>query len=136
MSAFLDTNVVVRYLTGSPADAAERASKIIGSSEDLYLTDAVVAEIGYVLDSVYGLPRHEIVDSLVELVSQENIITYRLDKGLVVSALLLCRLSGRVSFTDALTWAAARSSSVNAVYSFDERFPSDSIDLRREARLD
>ena len=38
---------------------------------------------------------------------------------------MLCRPSGRVSFADALVWAAARSQTDASVYSLDERFPDE-----------
>jgi predicted nucleic acid-binding protein len=63
--------------------------------------------------------------------SVENLHFHALDKALVITALLLCRPSGRVSFGDALIWAAARAHPSSAVYSFDERFPPEGIDLRR-----
>ena len=63
-------------------------------------------------------------------------LDFRLDKDLVLQALLFCRLSGRVSFADALVWAAARSQAGAAVYSFDARFPDEGITVLREARSD
>jgi predicted nucleic acid-binding protein len=56
----------------------------------------------------------------------------RLDKGAVIQGLLLCRSSKRVSFADAMVWAAARSAGAEAVYSFDERFPAGGIAIRRD----
>lgn len=44
----------------------------------------------------------------------------------------MCRPSGRVSFGDAMVWAAARSAGVEVVYTFDRRFPSVGIEVRRE----
>ena len=49
------------------------------------------------------------VDGLIALLRKANIDTFRLDKDLVLEALLLCRPLGRVSFADALVWAVARS---------------------------
>jgi hypothetical protein len=43
-----------------------------------------------------------------------------------------CCKVGRVSFADALVWAAARSDSA-AVYSLDARFPEDGVTVLREA---
>ncbi|MDE2769235.1 MAG: hypothetical protein OXO54_07400 [Chloroflexota bacterium] len=72
------------------------------------------------LTSVYEVPRAAVVDGLIALLRRANIDTFRLDKDLVLNALLICRLSGRVSFADALVWGAARSQSDAAVYSLDE----------------
>jgi predicted nucleic acid-binding protein len=42
-------------------------------------------------------------------------------------ALLLCRPSRRVSFGDALIWAAALASGVKRVYALDARFPEEEL---------
>ena len=132
MSPFLDTSVVVRYLVGDPPRLAARAARIIDTDEKLLLSDVVIAETAYVLSTVYSVPRPRVVDSLVDLLQRENVAPFRLDKGAVIQALLLCRPSGRVSFADALVWAAARSGRGEVVYSFDDRFPEDGVTVRRE----
>lgn len=131
MSGFLDTSIVVRYLMGDPPELAEKAAQIIDGEESLVITDVVLAETAYVLTSVYGIPRRVVVDHLIAFLQKENISTFALDKGLVLQALLLCKPSGRVSFADAMVWAAARSSESKVVYSLDERFPEDGLEVRR-----
>lgn len=132
MTALLDTSVVVRYLTGDPPRLAARAARIIDSDQQLAVTDVVVAETAFVLSTVYGVARPAAVAALVELLQRTNIATLRLDKGAVIQALLMCRPSRRVSFADAMVWAAARSSRAEMVYSFDERFPADGILVRAD----
>lgn len=132
MSGLLDTSMVVRYLTGDPPELAEKAARVIDGEEALQVTDVVIAETAYVLMSVYGIPRSVVVDHLVAFLQKENISPFALDKGLVLQALLLCKPSGRVSFADAMVWAAARSSESKVVYSLDERFPEDDLKVRRE----
>ncbi|MDP3064034.1 MAG: PIN domain-containing protein [Chloroflexota bacterium] len=131
MSGFLDTSMVVRYLTGDTPDLAEQAARIIDSEDGLQITDVVVAETAYVLTSVYQAPRAAVVDHLIAFLQKENISPFGLDKGLVLQALLICRPSGRVSFADAMVWAAARSAGGGVVYSLDERFPEDGLEVRR-----
>ena len=130
MSGFLDTSVVIRYLTGDSPELADRAASIIESEDGLWITDGVLAEVAYVLMSVHQVSRVLVVDSLVALVQKQNISTYALDKGLVLQALQMCRPSGRVSFADALVWASARSAGAEIVYTFDQRFPSDGLEVR------
>jgi predicted nucleic acid-binding protein len=130
MAALLDTSVVVRYLTGDPPRLAARAARIVDSGESLAISAVVVAETANVLSTVYGVPRADLVDGLVDFLQRKNVATFRLDKGMVIQGLLLARPSGRVSFADAMVWAAARSSAA-PIYSFDERFPDDGIEVRR-----
>ncbi len=131
MTALLDTSVLVRYLTGDPPEAADASAQIIDREPDLLITDVVIAETAYVLTSVYGVPRERAVDALVDLLRKANIDTFRLDKGFVLDALLLCRPSGRVSVADALVWAAARSQPDTAVYTLDQRFPEAGVAVLR-----
>ncbi len=130
MSGFLDTSVLIRYLTGDTPELADRAAEIIEGGDDLWVTDGMLAEVAHVLMSVYRRPRDSVVDGLVAFVQRQGIFTYALDKGLVIQGLLMCRPSGRVSFNDALIWASARSAGSEIVYSFDQRFPSDGLDVR------
>ena len=82
MSGFLDTSIVVRYLTGDPPNMAEQAARVIDGEEGLQITDVVLAETAYVLTSVYRISRSGAVDHLVAFLQKQNISTFVLDKGL------------------------------------------------------
>ena len=114
VSALLDTSMLVRYLTGDPPDLADASAKVIDAEAELLISDVALVETAYVLASTYGVPRETVVDHLIAL---------RLPKEHVLEALTLCRPSGRVSFADALIWAAARAADAT-IYPLDERFPS------------
>ena len=133
LSGFLDTSAVVRYITGDLEGLAQAATDIVDGERELWITDVVQAEASYVLSSVYQLSRALIVDQLIEFVQKQNIIVYAISKGLLIQALLMCRPSGRVSVADALIWAAARSSGSGVVYSFDQRFPDEGLEVRSSA---
>ncbi len=130
MSGFLDTSIVVRYLVRDVPEMAEQAAAVIDSDDALWITGVALAETGYVLRSVYLLPREMVIDHLRAFVSKKNILCHGLDKGTVLQALLMCRPSGRISIADAMIWAAARTSGQNLVYSFDARFPTEGIEVR------
>lgn len=130
-AAFLDTNVIVRYITGLPPNMASRAAEIIDRLDDLWVTPVAIAEAAYILTTVYQLPREHVVDHLMEFLLKENIYSYAIDQGLLLQGLLLCRPSGRISIPDSLIWASARSAGAQIVYSFDERFPDLGLEVRR-----
>lgn len=130
MSGMLDTSMIVRYLTGDPPELAERAAQVIDQEDGLLVSEVVIAETAYVLTTVYKIPREAVVDMLILFVQKRNIQPFALDKDHLLQALLLCRPSGRVSFADALVWAAARSTEGKVVYSLDERFPREGVDVR------
>ena len=131
MIGWLDTSVVVRYLTGDPPELADRAAVVVDGERELRLTSVVLAETAYVLTSVYGVPREVVVDHLIRLLQKDNIAVSDLAPEAAVSALLLCRPSGRVSFADALLWGAVRSAGDGCVVTFDQRFPEAGVEVVR-----
>ena len=128
---FLDTNTLVRYLTRDDAAMAGRAAALIDSDRRLRLSVLILAEAGFVLRRVYGIAREAVIDGLIHLLNRSNIETHEIDTDLAIQALRLCRPSGRVNFTDALLWAVARASAPARVWSFDERFPVNGIEVQR-----
>lgn len=62
LTAFLDTNVVIRHLTGDPPEMARRATRVPAQPEPLLLADMIVAECVYVLESFYEVPRPRVAE--------------------------------------------------------------------------
>jgi predicted nucleic acid-binding protein len=133
MTAALDASFVVRYLTGSPADMARQASDVMDSREQLQISGIALAEVAHILTRVYRVPREVAADQLIDFVRKDNISLTGLTKDLAVQGFLKCQPSGRVSFADALIWAAARSAGTDSVYSFDQRFPDDGLEVLSSA---
>jgi predicted nucleic acid-binding protein len=131
VTPILDTSVVVRYLVQDGREAPV-ARSIIESDEELLLTPVAIQETSFVLTRLYGLPRELVVDRLLDLIARENVTVHGLDEQVAIDALLLCRPSARVSFADALIWAAARDAGDLPIYSFDARFPNVQVEVRRE----
>ncbi|MEJ7722489.1 MAG: PIN domain-containing protein [Ilumatobacteraceae bacterium] len=116
MSAFVDTNVLVRHLTGDPADLAARATAYLGSERDLLLTDLVAAETVYVLESFYEAPRDEVAQALRSLVAFDSIVC--VDPALLLRAIEVYE-TDRIDFAEAYLVACAESTGVGRVASFD-----------------
>jgi len=74
VSAFVDTNVLIRHLTGDPPEMAIRATAFLGSETDLLLADLVVAETVYVLESFYEAPRPQISRSVRSLLRLKSVV--------------------------------------------------------------
>ncbi|WP_243664469.1 PIN domain-containing protein [Rhodothermus marinus] len=89
----------------------------------------VLAETAYVLLSVYGVPRRQVIESLIWLLQKENLQPIGWAKSQVLQALMRCLPSGRVSIADALLWAEAHAHGVRQVYTFDRRFPDQRLTL-------
>jgi len=116
LSAFVDTNVLVRHLTGDPADLAARATAYLGSERELLLTDLVAAETVYVLESFYEAPRDEVAQALRSLVAFDSIIC--VDPALLLRAIEVYE-TDRIDFAEAYLVACAETTGVGKVASFD-----------------
>ncbi|VBA57104.1 PIN domain-containing protein [Mycobacterium attenuatum] len=116
MSAFVDTNVLVRHLTGDPPEMAGRATAYLATTPDLFLTDLVVAETVYVLESFYETPRDQIAQAMRSLVGFGSILC--VDSALLLRALEVYE-SERTDFAEAYLVACAESTGVGKVASFD-----------------
>lgn len=116
MSAFVDTNVVVRHLTGDPADLGARATAYLGSAQGLLLTDLVAAETVYVLESFYEAPRDDVAIAVRSLLAFDSIVC--VDPALLLRAIEVYE-TDRIDFAEAYLVACAESTGVGKVASFD-----------------
>lgn len=127
MTALLDTSVIVRYLTLDPPEQGRAAQELIDGDTELHVPVVALAESAFVLMRLYGLSQPEVVDLLTGLLTRVNVNVFEVPTWLAREALALCRPSRRVSFADALIWAAARATPAE-VHTFDRRFPSAGIE--------
>lgn len=116
MTAFVDTNVLVRHLTGDPPAMAARATAYLASEPELLLTDLVVAETVYVLESFYKTPRDEIAEAVRSLVAFRSVVC--VDPALLLRAVEVYE-TARIDFAEAYLVACAESTGVGRVASFD-----------------
>lgn len=116
MSAFVDTNVLVRHLTGDPPDLAERATAYLETERDLLLTDLVAAEMVYVLESFYEASRDQVGEAVRSLVAFESIVC--VDPALLLRAIEVYE-TDRIDFAEAYLVACAETTGVGKVASFD-----------------
>jgi predicted nucleic acid-binding protein len=116
LTAFVDTNVLVRHLTGDPPDMAARATAYLRAEREILLTDLVVAETVYVLESFYEAHRNEIAESMRSLVAFDSILC--VDPALLLRAIEVYE-TDRLDFAEAYLVACAESTAVGKVASFD-----------------
>ena len=116
MTAFVDTNILVRHLTGDRPDLAERATAYLGTERVLLLTDLVVAETVYVLESFYAAPRDQIGEAVRSLVAFDSIVS--VDPALLLRAVEVYE-TDRIDFAEAYLVARAETTGIAEVASFD-----------------
>ena len=117
MTAFVDTNIVVRHLTGDPPATAKRATAFLASQPELYLADLIVAETIYVLESFHTAPRDQVAAAMRSLVAMRSMIT--VDPALLLRAIEVYEVD-RLGFAEAYLVACAESAGIGAVASFDQ----------------
>ena len=116
MSAFVDTNIIVRHLTGVPPAMATRATAYLAEASELFLTDLIVAETVYVLESFYEAPREQVAAAMRSLVSMRSVVT--VDPALLLRSIEVHE-NDRLDFAEAYLVACAESTGVGRVASFD-----------------
>ena len=100
MSAFVDTNIIVRHLTGEPPEMASRATAYLTAEPELFLADLIVAETIFVLESFYKTHRGQIATAMRSLVALRSVVT--VDPALLLRALEVYELD-RIDFADGLS---------------------------------
>ena len=117
MRAFVDTNVIVRHLTQDPPDQGRRATALLFAADLLHLADVVVAETVYVLQSVYGASRADVLLRVCVPPSSSQRSSSRIE--LVCSVPSTCTSATVLDFADAYLVALAEASAVKQIASFD-----------------
>lgn len=121
-SCLIDTNVLVRFFTGTPPDLAERARSLVAQADagklQLEILPLIVAETVYTLESFYEMPKQDVCEKLLAFLRSRGIAAR--EPEIVLDALERYRTMS-VHFADAYLAATAASSKMT-VYSFDKDF--------------
>lgn len=116
----LDANVLLRFFLQDDPKQSPAATAFFKKAEaqdmDLFLQDAIVAEVTFVMERVYRRSREQIADALLDFV-QNPFITVQ--NSATLSDALLRYRTHPVDFPDALVAAEAASRRIPAV-SFDK----------------
>jgi predicted nucleic acid-binding protein len=116
LSAFLDTNVLVRHLTGDPPEMAVPAIAALADGEQLLLVDLVVAECVYVLESFYEVERVQVAALMRAAIALPSVTV--IDAGVLLRALEVYEVE-RLDFAEAYLVANAEATGVGRILSFD-----------------
>ena len=121
--------MIVRHLTGDPPDHAARATAALASGETLLLTDVVLAECVYVLESFYEVPRGRVAELMRAAIASPNLKT--VDEAALIRALEIYELV-RIDFAEAYLAAQAETTGVGEILSFDRSIDRLGTVRRRE----
>ena len=118
MTAFVDTNILVRHLTGDPPAQAAAATRYLAGADELLLADLILAEVAYVLESVYKAPRATVALSLRSILGFPAV---RVDDPELLSRTVEIYDVNGLDFAEAYLIASAERSGNGVVASFDRQ---------------
>jgi predicted nucleic-acid-binding protein len=118
----VDTNVLVRLLTGDDAEQTKRVAALF-KRETIYVPKTVLLETEWVLRRLYGLERKAVVNAFRKVSGLANV---EIENPLVVTQALQWCDDG-LDFADALHLASSRSS---------EKFATFDVQLKKSAPKD
>lgn len=122
MTYWLDANVLLRFITKTPADMADRARALLKRAEagevDLRVHPLVVAEATWVLLSAYGYSKEQITQ---ELVSVLELAALQVEEAQATIGALYLMNERNVDFVDAFLAQTGRARA-EGVASFDRDF--------------
>jgi predicted nucleic acid-binding protein len=124
---FLDTNIILRYLTRDDHAKAEACyelfQRVMRGEEELFTCEAIVTEVAYVLSSSrapYRLSHEEVRARLLPILALRGV---RLpQKRVYLRALDLYASSSFLDFEDALAVAHMEQRGVREIVSYDKDF--------------
>lgn len=116
LSAFVDTNVLIRHLTGDPPAQARGATAFLEQADELLLPDLIAAEVLYVLESYYELDRSHVAELMRSIISYPAILVTH--EPLLMRALEVYEVN-RLDFAEAYLVASAEATGVGTIASFD-----------------
>ena len=119
MIAF-DTNLLLRLLLNDNPGQARQAQELLqhtaAASERVLLTDIVLCELEWVLETVYGFRKAEIVRTLRRLLAADEFAT--MDRAAVAAAIAQYA-GGKADFSDYLIGETASAAGSVTTYTFD-----------------
>ncbi|MDL1959757.1 MAG: PIN domain-containing protein [Deltaproteobacteria bacterium] len=120
---FVDTNIFIRYLTNDfprKADACEKLFRnAIIRKEVLFTTELVIAEIIWVLESYYELPKEDVQDKVGKILNTPNLTCPH--KDLIIEALALYS-EKNIDYIDAYNALILKEKSIGKAFSYDKHY--------------
>ena len=121
--AYIDANIVIRYLTDEPWGMAREAEALFMAAERgeaaLVLDEITVAEVVWVLSSFFKASKEEIKEGLLAFIANEG-IEMADKKGILLALALYADIN--VDFADALVSVHMARNGVPDIVTYDKHF--------------
>ena len=121
--AYIDTNILLRFITAAPADQAIQVRKLFSAAESgrikLILDDIVIAETVWVLSSFYKFSKQKIKEVLLPILANEGIELSN-ERDIMLALTFFADMN--VDFVDALVSVHMDNARVPDIVTFDKHF--------------
>lgn len=121
---YVDTSIVVRYLTGDDPERSPAAAAVIETEDSRAVSIVSILEAAHVLRSAYHHERGSIASALIGLVERGNVVIPEFPKEHILRWLDAWRDGAADSIGDALIAASMSAHSAEAIVTFDRGFPA------------
>ncbi len=122
ITAVVDTNLLVRYLTEDDPVKAKAVDDLLALAEQgrerLLVPSVVIAELVWVLESYYKMGTDQVVELVEAMLSTPGL---EVQDASLIRAALVTYLTAKVDFIDAWIMEFARKKKADRVYTFDKR---------------
>lgn len=119
----IDANVILRYLTNDVPEQATRAGELLikveAGSVKVFLPDIILADIIWILEGYYKLPRERISELVTTILSLQGLEFS--NKSVALDALDLY-VNKKIDWSDAFTASQMLNRGITEIYSFDKHF--------------
>ena len=120
---YADTNLFIRFFTGDSDNQSQESKKFLDQVSrgkyELFICDLIVAEIIYVLESIYHLDRNEVVEKILAIAETDNTIIE--NRQVILGALDLYE-EKNIDFIDAYLASHSVKNNCDTIFTFDKDF--------------
>jgi predicted nucleic acid-binding protein len=127
---FLDSSVLVRYLSEDDPPRALAAAKLIDGDATVVISGVVLLEALHALRTGLGHENPELARVFIRFVNRDNVEVIDADKVHLVAAMERSLSTSGRRITDAIVAATAEHASCDWVATFDEGFRSPTVPSR------
>jgi predicted nucleic acid-binding protein len=127
---FLDTSVLVRYLSEDDPPRALAAARLIDGESAIVISGVVILEAMHALRTGRGRENPDLAHILIRFITRENVEVVDADKAHLVAALERSLATSARRMPDAILAATAEHAGCDWIATFDEAFTSPTVPSR------